>query len=68
MTEPQISVYPLREENTYKRTQAWEWEIIQDAEIYDAPYKTSRERNKIDTQSNYVVLLCEIIDALPSIY
>ena len=68
MTEPQILVDPPREANTHKRRPAWGQGIIQDEEKNGALDETSRESKRPRTHSNYVALLCDIIDADPSSY
>ena len=68
MAEPQRLVDPPEEANTHKRRPAWEREIIQDEENYVALDKNSRESKRPWTHSNYVVLLCDIINAYPFSY
>ena len=53
---------------TYKRRPAWDREAIQDAEKYDAPDGSSREKKRPRSFSNYMALLCGIIDEEPSCY
>ena len=65
MTEPQMSVDPLKEVS-HKRKLAWARELIQDAERYGAPKGSLRESKRPRTYANYVALLSDIIDAEPS--
>jgi hypothetical protein len=51
-----------------KKRPTWAHEIIQDAEKYDAPKVTYRERKKPKPCSSYVELLGDIIDANPTCY
>ena len=68
MIRPQRLVDPPQEANTHKRRTTWAQEIIQGAEKYGVPDDTSKEIKRNMTHSNYVALLCDIIDAKPSNY
>ena len=53
---------------THKRRQAWERDILQDAEKYGSLGEISGERNMTHTHFSYMELLCDIINAESSIY
>ena len=44
----------------------WTREIIREAEIYGAPEGSTRERNKPKIFSNYVALMCNLVDQEPT--
>ena len=68
LEEPQEPVDPLQEKNPHKRKPAWVHEIIQGAERYGDSEETQRGRKRTRSCSNYVALLCNIIDIEPSNY
>ena len=47
---------------------AWEREIIQEVERYGAPEGSTRERKKPNTFSNYIALMCDLVDQEPTSY
>ena len=51
-----------------KRNPAWAREIIQEAEIYGAPEGSTRISKKPKTFSNYVALMCNLVDQEPTSY
>ena len=53
-------------EITRKRKPAWTREIIREAERYGAPEGSTRERKKPKTFSNYVALMCDLVDQEPT--
>ena len=65
MTEPQE---PPMMEISWKINHAWEREIIQEAEIYGAPEGSTRIRKKTKPFSNYVDLMCDLVDQEPTNY
>ena len=68
MEEPQEPVDPPHDKNVYKRKLAWVREAIQGVERYGASEEMHRERKRTRSYSNYVSLLCDIIDKEPSNY
>ena len=68
MEEPQEPINPPQEKNPYKRKPTWVREAIQGVERYGAPEEIHRERKRTRSYSNYVALLCDIIDKEPSKY
>ena len=68
MTKPQDSVETFLENDSYKRKLAWEWELIQEVEIYGATEGMHRERKRPNPYNNCVALLCDIIDKEHSNY
>ena len=65
MTEPQE---PPTMEISQKRNPAWVREIIQEAERYGAPEGSTRVSKKPKTFSNYVALMCYLVDHEPTNY
>ena len=65
MEEPQE---PPVMEISRKRKPAWTREIIREAERYGAPEGSTRERKKPNTFSNYVALMCGLVDQEPTNY
>ena len=65
MTEPQE---PPTMEMSRKRKPAWAREIIQEAERYGAPEGSTRVSKRPKTFSNYVALMCDLVDQEPSNY
>ena len=51
-----------------KRQPAWTREIIREEERYGAPEGSTRERKKPKTFSNYVALMCDLVDQEPTNY
>ena len=68
MEEPQELVDPPHEKIFYKRKPAWVQESIQGVKRYGTPEEMHRERKRTRSYSNYVALLCDIIDKEPSNY
>ena len=66
--EPQEPVDPPQEKNPHKRKPAWVREHIQGVERYGAPKEMHRERKRTRSCSDYVALLCDLIDKEPSNY
>ena len=66
MTEPQEPVDPPHEKNSYKKRPTLPCEAIQDAERYGSPNGTLKESKRPRPYSNYVALLCDIINNEPS--
>ena len=65
MTEPQE---PPVMEISQKRKPAWVREIIQEEERYGAPEGSTRIRKNPKTFSNYVDLMCDVVDKEPTNY
>ena len=65
IAEPQE---PPMMEISRKRNPAWTREIIQEVERYGAPEGSTRERKKPKTFSNYVALMCDLVDQEPTNY
>ena len=55
-------------EITRKRKPAWTREIIWEAERYGALEGSTRERKKPNTFSNYVAMMCNLVDQEPTNY
>ena len=55
-------------EMSRKRRHAWEREIIQEAERYGAPKGSTRISKKPKPFSNYVALMCDLVDQEPTNY
>ena len=51
-----------------KRKPAWAREIIQEAERYGAPEGSTRISKKPEPISNYVALMCDLVDQEPTNY
>ena len=51
-----------------KRKPAWTREIIREVEKYGAPEGSKRERKKPNTFSNYVALMCDLVNQEPTNY
>ena len=68
MEEPQEPVETILEKEFHKRKPTWAWELIREAERYDAPEGIHRERKRENPYNSYVALLCDIIDKEPSTY
>ena len=68
LKKPQEPVDPPQEKNPHKRKPTWVREIIQGAERYGAPEENHRERKRIRSCSEYVALLCDVINKEPSKY
>ena len=66
--EPQEHVDPLKEKNPHKSEPAWVREDIQGAERYGGLEEMHRSRKRTRSCSDYVALLCDIIDKEPSNY
>ena len=66
--EPQEPIDPPHEKNSYKRKPTWVQEAILYAQRYGVPEGIHRERKRPRPYSNYVALLCHIIDKEPSNY
>ena len=66
--EPWEPVDPPQEKNPYKRKLAWVQEAIQGAVKYGASEEIHREKKRTRPYSNYIALLCDIIDKEPSNY
>ena len=65
MTEPQE---PPTMEISRKRKPAWAREIIQKSKRYGAPEGSTRVSKKPKTFSNYVALMCDLVDQEPTNY
>ena len=65
MAEPQE---PPMMEISRKRKPAWTREILQEAERYGAPEGSTRERKKPNTFSNYIALMCDLVEQEPTNY
>ena len=65
MTEPQE---PPTMEISRKRKPTWEREIIQEVEKYRAPEDSTRISKKPKPFSNYVALMCDLVDQEPTTY
>ena len=65
MAEPQE---PPMMDISRKRKPTWEREIIKEEEIYGAPEGSTREIKKPKTFSNYVALMCDLVDQEPTNY
>ena len=65
MKEPQE---PPTMEISQKRKPAWEREIIQEAERYGAPKRSTRISKKHKPFSSYVALMCDLVDQEPTNY
>jgi hypothetical protein len=65
MIEPQEPSLP---NISRKRRPAWARDIIQGAEKYGAPEGSTRERKKPKFVSNYVALMCDLVDHQPTSY
>ena len=65
MEEPQE---PPTMEMSRKRNPTWTREIIQEAERYRALEGSTRARNKPKTFSNYLALICDLVDQEPTNY
>ena len=63
MTKPQE---PPTMEISRKRNPSWGREIIQEAERYGAPKGSTRISKKPKTFSNYVALMCDLVDEEPT--
>ena len=68
MEEPQEPVDTPREKNSRKRKPTWVHEAILDAERYGALEGMHRGSKRPRPYSNYVALLCDIINKEPSSY
>ena len=68
MEEPREPIESLYERNSHNIKLAWAWELLQDAKKYGAPYGMHRERKRNKLCTNYVDVLCDIIDKEPSNY
>jgi len=66
--EPQEPVELSPEKVNQKRRPAWAQEIIQDAEKHGAPDGSFRESKRPKPYSNYVALLCNLVDAEPTCF
>ena len=55
-------------EMLWKRKIAWTREIIQEAERYGAPKGSTRTRKKPKNFSNYIALMCDLVDKKPTSY
>ena len=53
---------PPMMEISRKRNPTWTREILREEERYGAPEGSTRERNKPNTFSNYLALMCDIVD------
>jgi hypothetical protein len=53
---------------SHKRNLAWARELIQDGEKYGAPEGTMRHVEKPKPFSNYMVLVCDILDNEPTCF
>jgi hypothetical protein len=51
---------------SHKRKQAWVKELIQDAEKYGAPEGTMRQSKKPKLVSNYMALMCDLVEKEPT--
>ena len=65
MIEPQE---PSTIEISRKRKPAWAREIIQEAKRYRAPEGSARISKKPKPFSNYVALMCDLVDQEPTTY
>ena len=65
MVEPQE---PPTMEISQKRKHAWEREIIQEVEIYGTPEGSTRISKNPKPLSNYVALMCDLVDQEPTNY
>ena len=63
MLEPQE---PPTMDISRKRKPAWVREIIQEAERYGAPKGSTRTSKKSNPYSNYVALMCNLVDQEPT--
>ena len=65
MLEPQE---PSNMDIYRKRKPSWVREIIQEAERYGAPEGSTRTSKRSNPYSNYVALICDIVDQEPNSY
>ena len=65
MEEPQE---PPMMEISRKRNPAWTREIIREEKRYGALEGSTRERKKPNTFSNYVALMCDLVEQEPTNY
>ena len=65
MLEPQE---PPTMDISRKKKPAWVREIIQEAEKYWAPEGSKRTSKRLKPFSNYVALMCDIVDQEPTNY
>ena len=63
MSEPHE---PPMMEISRKRKSAWTREIIREVEIYGAPEGSTRKRMNPKNFSNYVALMCDLVDQEPT--
>jgi hypothetical protein len=53
---------------SHKRKPAWERELIQDGEKYGTPEGTMRQNKKPNPFSNYMALMCDLIEKDPTCF
>ena len=53
---------------SWKRKPAWVREILQEVEKYGAPEGSTRTSKRSKPLSNYVALMCDIVDQEPMSY
>jgi hypothetical protein len=59
---------PPRMMISHKINLAWERELIQDVEKYDAPEETMRQSKKPKTLCSYMALMCDLIEKKPTCF
>jgi hypothetical protein len=59
---------PPRMNISHKRKPAWARELIQDAEKYGAPEITMRQSNNPKPFSNYMALMCDLVEKEPACF
>ena len=59
---------PLTMDISRKRKPAWVREITQEVEKYGAPEGSTRTSKRSNPYSNYVALMCDIVDQEPTSY
>jgi hypothetical protein len=53
---------------SHKRKLTWVRELIQYGEKYGSPEGTMRQRKKPNTFSNYMALMCDLIEKEPTLF
>jgi hypothetical protein len=53
---------------SHKRKPAWARELIQDGEMYGAPEGTMRQVKKPRPFSNYMALMCDLLEKEPTCF
>ena len=68
MIEPHIPKESPSDMISCKRIHAWAHKITKEEEIYGVPEETIRESKKPNPYTNYVVLMCNLIDKEPTCF